>query len=372
MAQAKARLPGGVERPRIRPVRPAAPDYAAILRGALTRDGAEVCDVDGCALVDFVNDQGAVLLGWNDREVEAAVQAGRDPVRLEAEAAERLAALIPSTEAVGFRPSFEAALADALMAAKTLTGRDGAFFCDEAATAAGDVAALASALDRFAGEVAAVVIRPLEAPRPFLVAAQRLIRAHGALMIFDERRSAFRAHRGGVQYLAGVFPDMTLIGASVANGRPIAAIAGALEPMRALQGLGGRISTAALAAACVTLSRVERLDSAQALRVIGAEISAEIEARLAGAGADAWLQISGDPAWSVVSPRPRPGAAALAAALADGLYEQGALSLGVHIPSLACGAHEVGRLLAAYNAVLPSLTLRADGGAFNRRMARRA
>ena len=137
MAQAKARLSGGAERPRNRPVRPAAPAYAAVLRGAQTRDGAEVRDADGHALLDVVNDQGAVLLGWNDREVEAAVRAGRDPARLETEAAERLAALIPSAEAVGFRPSFEAALADALMAAKTLTGRDGAFFCDGTA-AAGD------------------------------------------------------------------------------------------------------------------------------------------------------------------------------------------------------------------------------------------
>jgi hypothetical protein len=142
--------------------------------------------------------------------------------------------------------------------------------------------------------------------------------------------------------------------------------------MRALQGFGGRIPAGAFAAACATLSRVERLDSAQALRVIGAEISAEIEARLVGTGADNWLQISGDPAWTLVSPRPRPGAAALAAALAEGLYEQGVLSLGAHIPSLACGAREVGRLLAAYDAVLPGLVLRADGGAFSRRMARRA
>jgi hypothetical protein len=41
MAQAKARLPGGADRPRNRPVRPAAPAYAAVLRDTPTRDGAE-------------------------------------------------------------------------------------------------------------------------------------------------------------------------------------------------------------------------------------------------------------------------------------------------------------------------------------------
>jgi hypothetical protein len=96
---------------------------------------------------------------------------------------------------------------------------------------------------------------------------------------------------------------------------------------------------------------VEQVDSAQVLRAIGAEISAEVEARLVSTGADA---------------------AALEAALAVDLYEQGVLSLGAHIPSLACGGREVGRLLAAYDAVLPGLALRAQGAAFNRRAERRA
>lgn len=374
MAQAKARLPGGAERPRTRPVRSAAPDYRAILRGARACDGAEVRDAGGRVLLDLVNDEGAVLLGWNDREVEAGVRAGRDSERLEIEAAERLAALIPSAEAVALRPSFQAALADALMAAKCLTGRDGAFFCEETVTTAGDAAELASMFDRFEGRVAAVVIAPLDAPRAFLIEAQRLARNAGALLIFDERRSAFRVHSGGVQALTGVFPDMTLIGAAMANGRPMAAVAGAVEPMRALQGFGARISAAALAAACAALDRVERVDSAQALRVIGAEISAEIETRLAGSGAALWLQISGDPAWSVVSPRPRPDVdpAALQDALAAGLYEHGVLSHGAHVPSLAFGEPEVGRLLRAYDAVLPRVALRALAGAYDRRTARRA
>lgn len=59
MAQAKARLPGGAERPRNRPVRPAAPAYAAVLRGAQTRDGAEVRDAERRARLDFVNDRRA-------------------------------------------------------------------------------------------------------------------------------------------------------------------------------------------------------------------------------------------------------------------------------------------------------------------------
>jgi glutamate-1-semialdehyde 2,1-aminomutase len=373
MAQAKARLAAGAERPRIRPIRPAAPDYAAILRDACSRAGAVVCDADGRELIDLVNDQGAVLLGWNDREIEARIRAARSPELLEIEASRRLTALIPCAEAVGLRSSFETALAEALLAAKTLTGRDGAFFCDETVSRAGDSDALSAALDRFADEVAAVVIRPLDAPRAFLSEARRLTRQAGALLIFDERKSAFRVHAGGAQALAGVFPDLTLIGASVANGRSMAVIAGAREAMRAAPGCGARVSAAALTAACVTLERIDCVDAPQALKVIGAEIAAEVERRLMAFGADGWLEVGGEPAWSVVSARRRPGADpdALEAALARALYDQGVLSLGAHVPSLAFG-DEIGRLLAAYDAALPALALGAVSGAFQRRPQRRA
>jgi glutamate-1-semialdehyde 2,1-aminomutase len=374
MAQAKARLANGAERPRIRPIRPAAPDYAAILRDACSREGAIVCDADGRELVDLVNDKGAVLLGWNDKEIEAKVRAGKSPELLEIEASQRLTALIPSAEAVGLRASFEGALAEALLAAKTLTGRDGAFFCDEAVSKAGDSGALAQALERFAEEVAAVVIRPLDAPRAFLAEARRLTRRFGALLIFDERKSAFRVHRGGAQNLAGVYPDLTLIGASVANGRPMAVIAGVREVMRAAPGCGARIPAACLAAACVTLERVDRVDAAQALRVTGAEIAAEVEARLNDSGAAGWLEVAGEPAWSVVKARPRPGAdaGALESALSRALFDQGVLSLSAHVPSLAFGEAEMRRLLDAYNAVLPPLALSAVSGGFERRPTRRA
>jgi glutamate-1-semialdehyde 2,1-aminomutase len=374
MAPAKARLANGAERSRIRPIRPAAPDYAAMLRDACWREGAVVCDADGRELIDLVNDNGAVLLGWNDGEIDARIRAGRSPELLEIEAAERLAALIPSAEAVGLRASFEAALAEALIAAKTLTGRDGAFFCDETVSTAGDSAALAQALERFADEVAAVVIRPLDAPRAFLAEAQRLTRLAGALLIFDERKSAFRVHRGGAQARAGVFPDLTLIGASIANGRQMAAVAGVREAMRAAPGCGARIPAVTLAAACATLDRVDRDDAAQTLGVVGSEIAAEVAARLHQTAADGWLEIAGDPTWSMVSARPQPGVdpCALEAALARGLYDHGVLSLNAHVPSLAFGAAEVRRLLAAYDAVLPGLTLGATAGRFQRRPARRA
>ena len=311
-----------------------------------------------------------MLLGWGDPRVEAAV--ARTPAtcsgKLEAEAAERVGDLIPSAEAVGFRSSLESALVDALVAAKAVTNRDGAFFCDDETSASGDLGALHDALDRHLGEVAALVIRPMDAPREFLLGARALTERTGVVLIFDESRTAFRVDLGGAQTLAGVMPDVTVLGASLAHGRPIAAVCGRLDPMSALTSTGDVVTAAALAATCATLDRVVRDDVPDVLRVRGAEVEAEVEARLEATGAAEWLTIYGDPTWSLVAARPRASfdGKGLEDALAAALYHEGVLSFGAHVPSLATREGAVSRLLKAYDDVLPSIAARCRAGEFAR------
>ena len=355
--------------------RGAAPTYAQVLKTARSVGGSIVRTAQGRDCLDFCNAEGGVLLGWGHPAVEAAVAAGVSfDARVEAEAAERVGALMPSAEAVGFRASVGAAMADTLQAAKTITGRDGAFFCEDETTAAGDVDAVQSALDRHSGRVAALVIRPMEASRAFLAAARRLTARDGALLVLDESRTAFRVHAGGAQALHGVIPDITVPGASLANGRPIAAIAGRVEPMRAAPGAGRRIAGPALAAVCATLSRVERDDVPDALRLRGAEIEAEVDSCLRRSGADVWLGVYGDPTWSLLSAHPDEAVDAdrMEGALAGALLDQGILSFGAHVPSLATSDHAVARLIEAYDAVLPRLVDRAHRGEFQVRLRRSA
>jgi len=160
-----------------------------------------------------------------------------------------------------------------------------------------------------------------------------------------------------------------VLGPSLANGRPLAAICGRVEVMRLLPAAGPKVSTAALAAASVTLRKIDSEDVAAHLRVRGAEISAEVEARLRETGADAWLGVHGDPTWSVVAAMPRPGfdSGALERTLNEMLFGEGILSFGAHTPSLATGEREIGALLAAYDAVLPKLVKRVRAGGFNLR-----
>jgi glutamate-1-semialdehyde 2,1-aminomutase len=370
MAPARVRV---LEAQPAAPARPAAPSYAAVLRAARARCGAVIRDARGTERADFRNLDGAVLLGWNDPRVEAAVAAATGGRALhEFEAAERLGSLFACAEAVGFRAGVEAALSDALLAAQAVTGRDGAFFVDDETAGAGDLGELAAALDRHAGEIAALLIRPLDAPRDFLLGARRLTERDGVVLIFDESRTAFRLDLGGAQTLAGVTPDLTVLGAALANGRPIGALAGQVELMMTLKPGYAPASDAALAAACATLDRIEREDVPHALRVRGAEIEAEVETRLRATGADAVLAVCGDPTWSVVAARARPGldGRAVEETLAALLYAEGVLSYGAHVPSFATREDALARLLAAYDAALPELMDRVDRGRFVRRRRR--
>lgn len=374
MARAAAQTAGKTRQaPRARAAVPA-PTYAGALKSARMAVGAMVTDASGAERIDLCNADGAVLLGWADPRVENAVANAGPGKAAHAEAAERIGMLLPCAEAVAFRSHLNHALADALAAAKTLTGRDGAFFCDDETVARGDFEPVAQSLQRYSGRVAAVVIRPMEATRAFLTAARLATRRDGVLLVFDESRTAFRIDKGGAQALHGVVPDMAVLGPSLANGRPIAAIAGRVEPMRALGTSGDAVPASALAATCATLDRVARDDVPEQLTLRGAEIEAEVEARLRRTGADKWLGVFGDPAWSLVAPEPETGLddEALDQALAEALYARGVLSFGAHVPSMASTGAVIGKLLAAYDAVLPRMVDRIAAGEFEPRMRRSA
>ncbi|MFT9846402.1 aspartate aminotransferase family protein [Aneurinibacillus sp. REN35] len=89
-----------------------------------------------------------------------------------------------------------------------------------------------------AGEIAALIVEPIPhnigcvMPQPgFLEGLRELCSAYGALLIFDEVITGFRHNIGGYQKVCGVTPDLTTMGKAMANGFPIAAIAGKKEYM---------------------------------------------------------------------------------------------------------------------------------------------
>ena len=101
-----------------------------------------------------------------------------------------------------------------------------------------DIDRLEDAFERNPGQVAAVIMEPINAntncimPEPgFLEAAKDLAHRNGALIIFDEVITGFRVAHGGAQELLGITPDLATYAKSIAAGFPIAMLAGRREIM---------------------------------------------------------------------------------------------------------------------------------------------
>lgn len=94
----------------------------------------------------------------------------------------------------------------------------------------------ASLIDEHAGEIAGVIVEPLQRlipPAPgFLEALREKTSQHGIVLIFDEVVTGFRLAYGSAQEAYGVTPDLCTLGKIIGGGLPLAAIAGRAEIMR--------------------------------------------------------------------------------------------------------------------------------------------
>jgi glutamate-1-semialdehyde 2,1-aminomutase len=278
-ARARRLLPGGVTHD----VRLAEPFPLAVARAS----GSRKWDLDGHELICFVMGHGALLLGHSHPEVVTAVREQAGVAfhpgachELESRWAEAVVTLIPSAERARFTSSGTEASLLALRIARAVTGRgkivklaghfhgwhdqaavgsdppfdepdtDGlpAQICSSVEVIPADADVLAEALGR--GDVAAFILEPSGAawgtvplPRGFLQAARRLADQSGTLLIFDEVVSGFRWAPGGVQAVAGVLPDLTVLGKILAGGMPGGAVCGRAEIMECIGGRGhGRVA----------------------------------------------------------------------------------------------------------------------------------
>lgn len=326
------------------------------------RRGSRVASADG-AFLDFCHGWGTAVLGWADPEVEdaAALTARGEP-----DLAARLTARLPYAEAVVVRTSFPRLLADALAGAKALTGRDAAWFCDFAGRL--DLGHAEALMRQAPRGVAAFVIDTLDAAPATLADLRRLADRTGAVLIFDESRTALRVHASGAYGLSGVEPDLALLGACLANGRPVAAAVGRRAVLDAMPS-GESPDAGAVAAACATLDRTERVDATTVIRVAGAEIGAELDLALRSTGADALFRIEGDPSWLRLVPRAdTPGSAeAVSAFVEAALFDAGVIAPSVFIPAWTTGGREIAELVAAATVAFEAATEAAARGRFERR-----
>jgi len=233
-------------------------------RRCVRTEGCRVWDDEGREYLDLIMGLGAVALGYGHPDVAAAAEramrsgvVGPLPHVLEQEVAEHLGAVVPGAESIRFLKTGAEAVAAAVRIARTYTGRERVITCgyhgwlDWCQDSKGvphslvelrrevpfnDLDALQHAVDEF-GPVAAVVIEPVvegEPDREWLVLARDVASRSGAVLIFDEIKTAFRIAVGGAAERYGVVPDITVVGKALGNGFPIAAVCGSRDVMDAV------------------------------------------------------------------------------------------------------------------------------------------
>lgn len=333
--------------------------------------GATLWDVDGHAYADFVMALCAVNLGYGDPAVDAAVRAQLDKGvsfslshRLEAEVAERIVAMVPSAEKVRFGKNGSDATAGAVRIARAYTGRDHVLVCGyhgwqdwyigstarnrgvpqatQALTHAfayDDLPALKALLERLDGQVAAIILEPMNVRPPsdgYLAGVRALATQAGAVLIFDETITGFRYAPGGAQERFGVTPDLTTLGKGLANGYPLAAVCGRADIMDLMAEvffsftMGGE--TLSLAAARATLDKIDREPVIGTLRATGLSLIERVERLIAGHGLQGVLGLAGDPSWSFLTFADHAAAPALTikTLFMQEVFAEGVLAYGSH------------------------------------------
>lgn len=281
--------------------------------------GQYLWDADGKKYLDFHAAFGPTLLGHADPEVGEAVARATETLDLvgvgvseiETALAEKVVYHVPSAEKVLFCNSGSEATFHAIRLARAVTGRrvlvkfQGCYHGWHDYIAANvisapdkvgqmdpisagmpsqaleelvvlpfnDPAAFEEAARTIGDRLAAVILEPIihtigcvVATEEFLATLRRVTRELGAVLIFDEVVTGFRHHLGGYQAISGVTPDLTTMGKAIANGYPLAAVAGRAELMdRFNTRIGGDVMFGgtfnghpmAMAAAMATIERLE-------------------------------------------------------------------------------------------------------------------
>ena len=248
--------------------------------------GAYVTDADGNRLIDYYLGMGPLILGHNPRAVIDAARAQLDrgilfagQTEIEFEAARMVCELVPCAQRVRFGSSGTEVIQAAMRLARAATGRERIIkfeghyhgwldnvqwsvapspeLCGPVNQPAkvpgtpGQDAHSADNLDVLAwndlsavegrlaqGDVAAIIMEPAMCntsvipPRAgYLEGVQAACTRHGAVLIFDEVITGFRLSAGGAQRQFGVTPDLASFGKAIANGFPVAALAGRADLM---------------------------------------------------------------------------------------------------------------------------------------------
>jgi len=272
-------IPGGVDSP-VRAFSSVGGTPVFIERG----EGGHLIDIDGNKYIDFVQSWGPLILGHCDSDVEKAVvdavKKGLSfgaPTLTETDLATEIVDMFDSIEKVRFVSSGTEAVMSAIRLARGYTKRDdfikftGCYHghADSLLVQAGsgmatfgspsspgvpadltkhtllaiynDIESVKKCFEQSEGGVSSVIIEPIAgnmglvpADESFLEELRALCDEHGALLIFDEVMSGFRASLRGYQGVGSVKPDIVTLGKVIGAGMPVGAFGTRKEIMAEL------------------------------------------------------------------------------------------------------------------------------------------
>jgi glutamate-1-semialdehyde 2,1-aminomutase len=343
-ARAQRILPGGVDSP-VRAFKSVGATPLFIKRA----HGARLEDVDGHTYIDYVMSWGPLIHGHAPRGLvrvlKQVVGEGTSygaPSPLEVELGERVRRLMPSLERVRFVNSGTEAAMSAIRVARAATGRERlikfegcyhghadpflvqagsgaltlgvptspgvtrAAVADTLVATYNDLESVRRLFDANRDQVAALIVEPIAGNMGlvppadgFLRALREVCTAHGALLIFDEVISGFRAAPGGAQAVYGVRPDLTCLGKIIGGGLPVGAYGGRADLMEMVAPAGpvyqaGTLSgnPLAMAAGLWSLGRLTP-KLYRYLRMLGARLAAGLTDAARDAGVPLQVNASG-------------------------------------------------------------------------------
>ena len=273
--EAKCVIPGGVDSP-VRAFSGVLGTPPFIDKG----EGSYLVDIDGNKYLDFVQSWGPLIFGHCDKDIENVVldtvKKGLSfgaPTELETQLANEIIEMYDNLDKVRFVSSGTEAVMSAIRLARGVTGKDdivkfeGCYHghSDSLLVSAGsgmatfgapsspgvpadltkhtllaeynNIAQLEKCFSE-SSDIACIIIEPIAgnmglvpASPEFLAKCRELCDANGALLIFDEVMTGFRASLKGASGIVNTTPDIVTFGKVIGAGMPVGAFASRQEIM---------------------------------------------------------------------------------------------------------------------------------------------
>lgn len=334
--EAQELIPGGVNSP-VRAFK-AVGDHPVFIEKA---EGSKLYDADGNEYVDYICSWGPMLLGHQPEAVTKAVQEALlkgstygAPTAAEVEIAKLIVDAVPSVEMVRMVNSGTEATMSAIRLARGYTNRnklvkfEGCYHghADHLLIKAGsgaltfgvpsspgvpesiasetlsatynDLDSVKKLFAEYPDQIAAVIVEPVAGnmglippAEGFLEGLREVTAQYGALLIFDEVISGFRASFGGAQKVFNIMPDITCLGKIIGGGLPVGAYGGKKEIMQHVAPVGpvyqaGTLSgnPLAMAAGIATLKELAKPDVYETIEAKAKKLAEGVQAAADKAG----------------------------------------------------------------------------------------